>query len=172
MLTPLLLHQLSAVCGPSLGPLVGGFASNGFQPRIGLDAWRWTIWPLLFLGGFTLIILIVFLPETSANNILYRRARRLRKVTGNPHLRTKGELFSATLTGKELAMMIFVRPFQLGLGEAIILAINVHIALVYGILYLWLEAFPIVFEQVHGFNPGQLGLAFLGILVGGASKFG
>jgi DHA1 family multidrug resistance protein-like MFS transporter len=33
-------------------------------------------------------------------------------------------------------------------------------------LYIWFEAFPIVFEEKHGFNPGQNGLAFLGILIG------
>ncbi len=160
-----LLPQISAVCGPSLGPLIGGYATQGFEPRIGLEAWRWTIWPLLFLGGFTLIVLLLFLPETSASNILHRRANRLRAATGNPHLRTKGELFSESLSGKEIAMMTLVRPLTLGLGEAIVLAINLHIGLVYGILYLWLEAFPIVFIEVHGFTSGQLGLAFLGILV-------
>jgi hypothetical protein len=43
---------------------------------------------------------------------------------------------------------------------------NLYIALIYGILYIWFEAFPIVFELKHGFNPGENGLAFLGILVG------
>ncbi|RMJ21211.1 resistance protein [Aspergillus sp. HF37] len=37
---------------------------------------------------------------------------------------------------------------------------------VYGLLYIWFESFPIVFVQIYGFNLGQLGLAFLGILVG------
>ncbi|EST05996.1 Major facilitator superfamily [Kalmanozyma brasiliensis GHG001] len=153
---------LSAVCGPVLGPLIGGFAAQSF----GAEGWRWTIWPLLMLSGFTLIILIVTLPETSSSNILYRRAQRLRKHTGNPHLRSKGEIFSATLTGKELALMTFVRPFLLSFTEPIVLGINFHIGLVYGILYLWLEAFPIVFVQTYGFNYGELGLAFMGIFVG------
>lgn len=43
---------------------------------------------------------------------------------------------------------------------------NLYIALIYGILYIWFEAFPIVFELKRGFNPGQDGLAFLGILIG------
>ncbi|TKY85939.1 hypothetical protein EX895_004764 [Sporisorium graminicola] len=153
---------LSAVCGPVLGPLIGGFAAQSF----GEQGWRWTIWPLLMLSGFTLVVLIATLPETSSSNILYRRAQRLRKVTGNPNLRTKGEIFSAHSTGKELALMTFVRPFLLSFTQPIVLGINFHIGLVYGILYLWFECFPIVFVQTYGFNPGELGLAFMGIFVG------
>ncbi|PWY98907.1 putative FLR1-putative H+ antiporter [Testicularia cyperi] len=153
---------LSAVCGPVLGPLIGGFAAQSF----GREGWRWTIWPLLMLSGFTFVVLLLTLPETSASNILVRRARRLRKVTGNPHLRTKGELFAENLTGKEIALMTFVRPFVLSFKEPIVLGINLHIGLVYGILYLWFEAFPIVFVQTYGFNYGELGLSFMGIFVG------
>lgn len=153
---------LSAVCGPVLGPLIGGFAAQSF----GVEGWRWTIWPLLMLSGFALVVLIITLPETSSSNILFRRAQRLRKVTGNPHLRTKGEIFSANLTGKELALMTFVRPFLLSFTQPIVLGINLHIGLVYGILYLWFECFPIVFVQTYGFNLGELGLSFMGIFVG------
>lgn len=42
---------------------------------------------------------------------------------------------------------------------------DLYIALIYGILYIWFEAFPIVFQEIHGFNAGESGLAFLGILV-------
>ena len=35
---------ISAVCGPALGPLVGGFAAER-------KGWTWTIWELLWLSG-------------------------------------------------------------------------------------------------------------------------
>ena len=31
---------------------------------------------------------------------------------------------------------------------------------------VWLESFAIVFQEIHGFNAGELGLSFLGIFVG------
>lgn len=43
---------------------------------------------------------------------------------------------------------------------------NIYTSLIYGILYMWFEAYPIVFGKIHGFNLGQIGLSFLGILVG------
>ena len=38
-------------------------------------------------------------------------------------------------------------------------------------VYLWFEAFPIVFTQTYGFNPGESGLAFMGILVSAFSEW-
>lgn len=35
---------IAAVCGPALGPLVGGFAAER-------KGWTWTIWELLWLSG-------------------------------------------------------------------------------------------------------------------------
>lgn len=52
-------------------------------------------------------------PETSANNILYRRTRRLRKLTGNERLKCEPELMGETMTGKEIVLMILVRPITL-----------------------------------------------------------
>lgn len=44
--------------------------------------------------------------------------------------------------------------------------LNLYIALIYGLLYVWFESFVIVFGEIYGFNAGEQGLAFLGILVG------
>lgn len=143
----LAMWGLSASAGPVLGPLIGGYASSGFPGINGDGDWRWTIWPLLMLSGFTFFVLTFTMPETSATNILHRRAERLRQVSGNPHLRSKGEIFAATLTGNEIAMMTFVRPFRLGLFEPIALSINLHIGMVYGVLYV------VSFQT----NPGLIG---------------
>ena len=63
-------------------------------------------------------------------------------------------------------MMTLVRPFTLSLGEPICLCLNAYIALIYGLLYIWFESFPIVFVEIYGFTLSQQGLAFLGIFVG------
>ena len=150
---------ISAVCGPVLGPLVGGFAAQA-------NGWRWTIWELLWLSGFTLVFLFFLLPETSSANILYRRTRRLRKLTGKKNLKCQPEIESEGITAREIVMMILVRPFSLNFTEPMVFLLNLYIALIYGLLYVWFESFPIVFEGIYHFNLGQLGLAFLGILIG------
>ena len=150
---------VGAVLGPTMGPLLGGFAAQA-------NGWRWPIWILMWLSGGTLIVLFFFMPETSSANILYRRARRLRKQTGNDKLRCEPELIGETMTGKEIALMVLVRPFTLSVTEPICFALNLYIALVYALLYLWFESFPIVFIEIYGFNIGTLGLAYFGIFVG------
>lgn len=150
---------IGAVSGPTLGPLVGGFAAQA-------KGWRWPIWELMWLSGFCLAVLIFFMPETSSSNILYRRARRLRKLTGNNNLVTEGELAGKEMKPKDIIMMSLVRPFQLSLFEPICFCLNMYIALIYGLLYIWFESFPIVFIQIYGFTLGTEGLAFLGIFIG------
>jgi hypothetical protein len=54
-------------------------------------------------------------PWTSASNILYRRARCLRKATGNPAIMSAPEVAaaSAALSPCVLAVDVLVRPFVL-----------------------------------------------------------
>lgn len=47
-------------------------------------------------------------------------------------------------------------------SEPIILALSVYMAFVYGLLYLFLTFYPIIFQEIHGFSPGVGGLPFLG----------
>lgn len=150
---------VGAVCGPTMGPLVGGFAVEA-------KGWTWAIWELMWLSGFTLVVLVFLLPETSSANILYRRARRLRKITGDDRLVSEPELAGQDMSGKDIVMMALVRPFSLVFTEPIVLALDMYIALVYGLLYIWFESFPIVFLEIYGFTLGKLGLAYLGLLVG------
>ena len=150
---------IAAVCGPVLGPLVGGFAAQ-------YKGWTWTIWELLWLSGFTLVLLVFLLPETSSANILYRRSRRLRVLTGNERIRCQPEIEAEHMTGKEVAMIALVRPFTLNFTEPMVFLLNLYIALIYGLLYVWFESFPIVFVENYGFSLSMEGVSFVGILVG------
>ena len=150
---------IAAVFGPALGPLIGGFAAEN-------EDWKWAIWELMWLSGFCFVFLFFFLPETSSSNILYRRTVRIRTLTKNPRVKCEPEIEAEGMSGKEIAMMVFIRPFTLTFTEPICFLLNFYLALIYGLLYLWFESFPIVFIQIYGFSLGTEGLAFLGILLG------
>lgn len=51
-------------------------------------------------------------------------------------------------------------------SEPIVLALSVYMAFVYGLLYLFLSFYPVVFQEIHGFNQGVGGLPFLGMILG------
>lgn len=47
-------------------------------------------------------MLLFFFPETSSSNILLRRAKRLRKRTGNENLKSQSEIMASKMTGKDI----------------------------------------------------------------------
>jgi DHA1 family multidrug resistance protein-like MFS transporter len=147
------------VCGPVFGPILGGFA-------VPVKGWRWSIWVFTWLCTAVLVLLFFFLPETSAANILYKRANRLRKATGDNRLRSQAEIDSAEHTLRD-HLLLLARAFTLTFSEPIVFLTDLYTALLYGVLFIWFESFPIVFGEIYGFDLGQQGLVFLGIFVGG-----
>lgn len=152
---------LFCACGPVLGSVAGGFAVEA-------RGWTWSILPVLWISAFTLAIIFFLLPETSAANILHRRASRLRKLTGNPKVVCEADVAShgREVNVKHLLMNTLVRPFTVTFTEPIVLALNMYSAFIYGLLYLWFESFPVVFIEIYGFSLGTSGLMFLGMLIG------
>lgn len=150
---------IGAIGGPVLGPLLGG-------AMVVAESWRWQFWLLMMISGFALIVIFFFMPETSEWHILYKRAKRFRKITGNENYRTEAELASSHLSVAQLAKETIIRPIILSISEPIVLSLNIYIGLIYSILYLWFEAFPILFTSVYHFTIIENGLVYLGILVG------
>jgi len=155
----LAIWGVGAVCGPTLAPLLSGFAVQA-------KGWTWSIWELTWLSAFTWVVLFFLLPETSSPNILHRRTRRLRKMTGNDKLTCEPDMMSAEMGPKEVVMMSLVKPITLNFTEPIVFLLNLYIALIYGLLYIWFESFPLVFVEIYGFSLGLEGVTFLGIMVG------
>lgn len=111
-------------------------------------------------------MLFSLLPETSAANILYKRAKRLRKATGDDRLRSQSEIDAAHHTMRD-HLIVLGRAFTLTFSEPIVFFMDLYTALLYGVLFIWFESFPLVFGDIYGFSIGQQGLVFLGIFVGG-----
>lgn len=143
--------------GPVFGPLVGGaaYATHG---------WRWTIWAAMWATTAVAVFSGLFLPETSKERLLMSRAQALRKVTGNPKWQSTAETKKLNL--KSLTTTYLFRPFSMLLFEPIVLLLSLYLAVVYGLLYLFFEAFPIVFQGKYNFGPVLIGVSFMGVFVG------
>lgn len=109
------------------------------------------------------VVLIAYMPETSAANILYCKAKRLREATGNERYRSQAEIGNDPITAKDRFGGI-ARAFTLAFTELVVLAVYIYSALLYGVLYQWFVSFPLVFGDIYGFSVSQQGLVFLGIL--------
>ena len=78
---------------------------------------------------------------------MYRRATRLRRLTGDPRFKSMAEIEGENMTFGEIAQMTLVRPFVLGFREPIVAFWNVYIALVYGeFLHRYFYLFIFFFE--------------------------
>lgn len=149
-----------AVCvcgGPTLGPIIGA----ALTVTLG---WRWTEYIEAIWVFFVFAIALLFMPEMYANVVLKRRAQRTRKETGDeryhhPHEKEKMQI-------NNIITKYLSRPIRMLFTEPMITAIAIYASFVYGLLYMTLEIFPIVFEEDRGWSPVLGGLPFLGLLVG------
>ncbi|KAF1970519.1 MFS general substrate transporter [Bimuria novae-zelandiae CBS 107.79] len=128
---------------------------SSFAP---VKGWSWTIW--IFA-----VAMFLLLPETSAANILHRRAKRLRRLAGNDRFKSQSEIDAANHTTKD-HLIVLARTFTLTFDEPVVLLMDLYTGLLYGVLFIWFDSFPIVFGEIYGFDSGEQGLDFLGIFVG------
>ncbi|KAJ6439305.1 Alpha-galactosidase 2 [Purpureocillium lavendulum] len=158
-----------ATAGPALGPVISGFS-------VPAKNWHWSLWEIVWLAGPVFVIMVVFLPETSTSTILLRRAKRLRKLTGNSNLQSQSEIDQAKLTVNEVVIQSLWRPFEINLLDPSVLFTSLYIGLMYAIFYSFFEVFPFVYAtglpglasptNGYGMNAGEIGLIFLSISVG------
>ena len=132
------LWGVFATFAPSLGPFLGSFSAC-------FEGWHWTIWVLLWLSSATFVLLIFF-PETFAFNILYRRACHLHKSTGNPSIMAAPEIAEVAMSRHDLAVEVLVCLSALKFQELIMFTLNTYIGLIYALLYIWFESYPVVFH--------------------------
>ncbi|KIW37361.1 uncharacterized protein PV06_10405 [Exophiala oligosperma] len=149
----------AAFSAPATGPLLSGFS-------VVAESWRWALWEVLWCAAPIFILMFASMPETSASNILLRRAQRLRKLTGNPNLKSQGEIDQGNISFNELAINQLWKPIEICLKDPAVLFTNVYTSLIYGIYYSFFEAFPFVYIGIYGFNIGELGIVFTNIVVG------
>lgn len=137
---------------------MGGFIT---QSTLG---WRWTAWITLIMAAGFGIIAVIIVPETYGPIILKRRAQRLRQETRNWALHAKIE--EGGMSVKDIIQRYIFRPAQMIPQEPILLLVTIYMALIYGILYLFFEAYPISFQEERGWNDGVGALPFLSIFIG------
>lgn len=152
------IFSMAVFTGPLLAPFVGGFIVTSHL------GWRWTMYLASIMGWAAFILDFIFLRETYPPVILIEKAAELRRRTRNWGIHAKQEEIEVDM--KELIQKNFTRPMRLLFTEPIITLLSIYMAFIYGLLYLFLTAYPFVFQGIHHFNPGQSGLAFFGMIIG------
>ena len=63
-------------------------------------------------------------------------------------------------------MDALIKPWEINALDPGVMYSTVYTGLTYGIYYSFFESFPMVFNDIYGFNLGQIGFAFLSVLAG------
>jgi DHA1 family multidrug resistance protein-like MFS transporter len=97
-------------------------------------------------------------------NHIAEEAANIRKETGNFAIHHVSE--EEVITFKDLVEKHLLLPLKLLFLEPIVLLITIYTPFIYGILYLFLEAYPIVFAQYRGINMAVATLPYIGLIIG------
>lgn len=141
-----MFYSVAVVGGPTLGPVIG--AALVADPGLG---WRWTEYAEACFVLAVFLLCVVALPESYGPVLLRRRDRKLqdqpdveganaRCDTGDP-VKTKGDVSFSGVLSKH-----FRRPLVMLATEPMVASIACYASFVYGILYMTLEVFPIIFQ--------------------------
>ncbi|KAF1982979.1 major facilitator superfamily [Aulographum hederae CBS 113979] len=152
------VFSMAVFTGPLLAPFVGGFIT---MSHLG---WRWTEYIVAMMGFLAFGLILIFLEESYPPVVLVSKAEELRRRTKNWGIHAKQEEIEVDL--RELLEKNFTRPLRMLFTEPIVLLISIYMSFIYGLLYLMLTAYPIVFQQIHGMNLGVGGLPFFGMIFG------
>ncbi|RAH69233.1 MFS transporter [Aspergillus aculeatinus CBS 121060] len=142
-----------------LGPVIGAAVEVA-------GGWRWIQGAMAILAGTVTLAMFWLLPETYAPVLLSSRARRLTKTTSRVYRSVMDVSHGREhVVGNELRTLL-LRPWVLLFREPIVLLLSIYSSILSGITYMSFAAYPIVFQQIRGWNSLDTGLTFIGMLVG------
>ncbi|KAI4220437.1 MAG: hypothetical protein LQ349_008085 [Xanthoria aureola] len=155
---PDLLHRGRAVTllgltsnvGPLIGPVVAGFSSE--------RDWRWMFWISLIMAVVTWPLLW-FMPETRNHDLATT-------TESKPGDRSRLNMTAVTAVNlKKFLVVGLTRPMRM-LLEPLVFSTNLFLAYQYAILFLYFEAYPIIFKGTYGMNSGVAACMLLPIGAG------
>ncbi|KAI9369658.1 major facilitator superfamily domain-containing protein [Aspergillus egyptiacus] len=124
-----------------VGPIIGGYMGM-------LVGWRWTFWLVTIMTG-CLTIPCFFLMQETYLPVLVRR----QQARNSPRW-------------SQVLLPAATRPIRLAIQSPVIMLVSMYNSVGYVYLYFMITTFPQLFSHRYGFNPGEVGLAYIGQGVG------
>lgn len=148
----LAMYTSGPLLGPALGPIIGAYVTQHIS-------WRWVFWVISIASGCFQVIALLFLNESYPPKLLSNKAKKLRQETGNLALHTQYEEPDRTLS--KLLRVNLIRPVKLLSTQIIIQILSMFMSLLYGIMYLLLFTFPILWTDRYHESVGTGSLNYL-----------
>jgi MFS family permease len=153
------VYLLIPLLGAAVGPIIGGFMT-------GRTTWRWMFWSTSIFQAVMILVAFTAFRETYPPLILKRRAKKLRKTTGDARYCTVDERMEERKPLFSTLASALSRPLQLLLFHPVIQIVSIIEGFHYGILYIVLSSFADLWSQ-HYHIPVELsGLHYLAVALG------
>ncbi|KAF2273658.1 MFS general substrate transporter [Westerdykella ornata] len=151
------IYTLAPLLGPAIGPIAGGFIAQH-------TTWRWCFWATTIFTFCVQVFGFFFLQETYAPKLLAWKRDKLKRETGNTELHT--EYDSPDKTIFRVLKTALQRPFRLLGTQPIIIVLACYMAYLYGLMYLMLSTFPLLWTEGYGQSVGIGSLNFISMGLG------
>ncbi|KAN0099564.1 MFS multidrug transporter [Hyaloscypha variabilis] len=148
------IWALAITLGPPMGPFAAGFIIQHL-------GWRWMYWVMAILNLGQFVTYLFFGPET-----LYHRASIVVRFPADSSVLYRQYLRIGRIMPAPLGIKDFVLPFVL-LGDPRVLLTVISYSIVFNfVLVLLTVEIPVYFGVLFHLNPQQIGINFLGLLIG------
>lgn len=154
-------YLLAPLLGPAIGPIVGGFISDS-------ESWRWVFWAFSIASAAFLLVAALLFPESYEPRLLEQLERANRTNVSQfgtkKHIKTASKLLRRSL----------IRPVRIISTQPTVNILAVFMALLYGIMFLFLFTYPLLwigeYQQSVGISSLNYISAGLGFTLGAQSK--
>ncbi|CAL8577281.1 hypothetical protein XPA_003115 [Xanthoria parietina] len=151
------IYSLAPLLGPALGPIIGGFISEN-------TTWRWAFHATSVADAIVSFLGFFVLRETYAPVLLRRRADEVRRELGGAALHYRCKASEPVLISR--LQIAFIRPFRLIGTQIIIQTLGLYMAFLFGLVYLLLSTFAVLWTDEYHESVAIGGLNYLAVGVG------
>jgi multidrug resistance protein len=159
------MYTSGPLLGPALGPILGAYVTQHVS-------WRWIFWVVSIVSACFQVIALLFFNECYPPKLLLDKSKKLRKETGNQALHTQNEEPNRTLF--KLLKMNLIRPVKLLSSQTIIQILSLLMAHIYGVMYVQLFTFPLLWTGRYNQSVGIGSLNYistgLGFILGSQGR--
>ncbi|ETS86131.1 hypothetical protein PFICI_04156 [Pestalotiopsis fici W106-1] len=154
---PMAMFSFIAIFGTVAAPIYAGFIDQSL-------GWRW-IEGIQGLANVPLLIIIfVAFPETRGGARLHKRAKQLRKATGDDRYVAEDDIYTPNL--KAMLKASSVKAIRMLVTEPVVFAFGLWIAFCWAVVFLFLSVIPITFSEKRGWSEGVSGLPYISLGIG------